>query len=186
MIKLNNNHYKTLWITRTAIFAALLIIVQFITAPMGNQFITGSCVNFILIASVMTCGMASGVTVAVISPILAKLVGIGPLWILIPFVALGNVALCLVWHYVNKKEGLDQKAGYVISIIAGALLKFVVLFIGIGCIAVPVILKLPDPQAKLITTMFSWPQLITALIGGIIAFFVVPPLKRSLDMQHNN
>jgi hypothetical protein len=42
----------------------------------------------------------------------------------------------------------------------------------------PYFLQLPAPQTKLITTMFSVPQLITALIGGIAATILLPMLQR--------
>lgn len=78
------NQEKTLWITRTAIFVALLVVLQAATAALGNTIITGAVVNMLLVVSVMTCGMMSGLCVAVISPIMAKLIGIGPLWSLEP------------------------------------------------------------------------------------------------------
>ena len=90
-----NNKRNILWITRTAIFIALLIVLQAATAPLGNIIVTGTIVNLLLIVSVMSCGLASGLTVAAISPVMAKFLGIGPLWSLIPFIAAGNAALVL-------------------------------------------------------------------------------------------
>ena len=49
-----NRSLKTL--CRTAIFLALLIAVQFVTRSMG-QYVTGSLVNLILIASGLMCGL---------------------------------------------------------------------------------------------------------------------------------
>jgi hypothetical protein len=91
---------KVLWITRTAVFIALLIVMQAATSSLG-QYVTGSIVNLILIVSVMTCGYLSGIAVAIVSPIFAKLLGIGPLWSLIPFIALGNIAIVLIWRFVG-------------------------------------------------------------------------------------
>lgn len=71
---------KTLWITRTAALTALLVVLQASTAALGSTLVTGTVVNLLLIISVMTCGAASGLSVAVLSPVLAKLIGIGPLW----------------------------------------------------------------------------------------------------------
>jgi len=56
---------RTQWITLTASFTALLIGFQAFTAPLG-QFVTGSLVNLVLVVSVMTCGLASGLTVALL------------------------------------------------------------------------------------------------------------------------
>ena len=52
---------------RTAIFLALLIAVQFVTRSMG-QYVTGSLVNLILIASGLMCGLWGGLAVAVLCP----------------------------------------------------------------------------------------------------------------------
>ena len=42
------------------------------------------------------------------------------------------------------------------------------------------IVVLAPPMLKLLPTMFAWPQLFTALIGGIIAFLTVPVLRKVL------
>lgn len=173
---------RTLWITRTAVFIALLIVLQAATAPLGNVFITGSIVNMLLIISVMTCGFASGFSVAVISPVIAKLIGIGPLWILIPFIAAGNIMLVLIWHFVGNREVRHRYAAYIAALIAAAAAKFFVLYIGIVKIAVPIFLNLPEQQAKVVSNMFSLTQLITALIGGVIAVMILPSLKKAIRL----
>ena len=179
-----NMSKEVLWITRTAIFLALLVVTQVGTAALGNTFITGSAVNFILIVCVMTCGLASGATIAVISPILAKLVGIGPLWALIPFIIIGNVVLVVLWHIIGNKSFGDNKIlSYIVAAIVAAAAKFAVLFLGIVKIAVPVLLELPQPQANMISGMFSLPQLVTALIGGVIAIVVLPVLKKAIKVN---
>ena len=68
-----DNKTRILWITRTAIFIALLIVLQAATATLVNTLITG----------VMTCKLASGLSVAAVSPVMAIFIGIGPLWDLI-------------------------------------------------------------------------------------------------------
>ena len=92
MVKNLNRKQSVLWITCTAVFIALLIVMQAATAPLGNSIVTGSIVNLLLVTSVMTCGLSSGLTVAAVSPVMAKFLGIGPLWSLIPFIAAGDVA----------------------------------------------------------------------------------------------
>lgn len=90
---------KVLWITQTGVLVALLIVAQMVTASLGNTMITGSIVNLILIVSVMLCGVYTGVSVAVVSPICAKFFGIGPLWSLIPFIAIGNLVIVMTWYF---------------------------------------------------------------------------------------
>lgn len=177
-----NYKKRTLWITRTAVFIALLIVLQAATAPLGNVFITGSMVNMLLIVSVMTCGLSSGISVGVVSPVIAKLIGIGPLWFLIPFIAAGNVILVVLWHIIADRESKQKYAVSVAALIVAAAGKFCVLYVGIVKIAVPLLLNLPEPQAKVISNMFSVTQFITALIGGIIAVMVLQPLKKAIRL----
>ena len=174
-----NNREKTLWITRTAVFIALLVVVQAVTAPLGNTIITGTLVNALLIISVMTCSVMSGATVAVISPIMAKLVGIGPLWGLIPFIALGKIVLVLVWHFMGNRDMGKWYASGTAVLVAAALAKFLTLYLGITKAAVPLLLRLPEPQASVISGMFSLPQLITALLGGVAALPVIHAVRRA-------
>lgn len=171
---------RVLWITSTAIFIALLIVLQAVTSPLGNIFVTGSIVNLLLIVSVMTCGLSSGLSVAAVSPVMAKVLGIGPLWSLIPFIAIGNVTLVMFWPYMANRSMGRKYTAYVVALICAAVAKFLVLYVGIVRIAIPVFLGLPEKQAAVIANMFSIPQLITALVGGAFAIVLLPTLKRAI------
>ena len=61
-----------------------------------------------------------------------------------------------------------------------AVIKFLVLYVGIVRLAVPVLLGLPEPQASVVSHMFSLPQLATALMGGTVALPVIRILKRAV------
>ena len=174
---------KIFWITHTAIFIALLIVLQAATAPFGNVFITGTIVNLLLIVSVMTCGRASGLSVAAVSPILAKFFGIGPFWILIPFIAAGNIVLVLLWHFIGNRNMGNKYVAYIVALIAAATAKCFALYIGIVQIAIPLFSDLPEQQASVISNMFSIPQLITALAGGILAVMILPSLKKAIRIS---
>lgn len=173
------NKEKTLWITRTAVFIALLVVLQAATAALGSTIITGTVVNMLLIVSVMTCGMMSGLCVAVISPIMAKLIGIGPLWSLIPFIVAGNITLILIWHFIGNRHWGHKHTAQIIALVVAATAKFLILYVGVAQIAVPLLLGLPEPQAAVISNMFSLPQLLTALLGGGVALLVLSPLKKA-------
>lgn len=181
-----NNKQRILWITRTAIFIALLIVLQLATAPLGNPLVTGSIVNFLLIVSVMTCGIASGLSVAVISPIMAKFLGIGPFWSLIPFIVAGNIVLILLWHAIGNVKMGRKLFAHIMALIVAAIAKFMVLYIGIVKIAIPVMLKLPDQQAMVISNMFSVSQLITATVGGAVALMILPVLKKATNTHERS
>lgn len=173
---------NVLWITQTAIAIALLIVMQAVTASMG-QLVTGSIVNLILIVSVMIFGLASGLAVSALSPIFAKLLGIGPLWELIPFIMLGNMVLVLLWHLIAKRTFAKEPIPAVTAAVIAAVAKFLTLYVTIVLIAVPLLLNLPEGPAKTISTTFSLPQLVTALIGGAAALVILPLLKKALPKR---
>lgn len=168
---------ETNWITRTAALLALLVGLQAATSAFGNTILTGTVVNLTLILAVMACGIKAGLSVALLSPIAAKLIGIGPLWSLLPFIAAGNLVLVLIWHVVGNQS---WKYAHIAALILAATAKFLVLFIGIVQFAVPLLLKLPEPQGTIISNLFSLPQLVTALLGGAAALFILPLLRRAL------
>ena len=176
-----HNKQKILWITRTAGLVGMLIAFQMATVSFGNIVITGSIVNLMLIVSVMTCGFASGLSVAVISPVVAKFFGIGAFWVFIPFIAAGNIALIWFWHFVGNINMGRKYTAYVVALVCAAIAKFLVLYIGIVRIAAPVFLRLPGQQAAVISYTFSILQLINTSIGGMLAIGLLPTLKNILE-----
>lgn len=140
-----NYKQRILWITRTAVFIALLTVLQAVTASLGNPIITRSIVNLLLITSVMTSGLSSWLSVSVVSLVAAKVIGIGPLWSIMPIVVGGNVVLVLLWHFIgNQSMGRKRYIAYNAALIIAAAAKFIVLYIGIEQIAIPVFLGLPE------------------------------------------
>jgi len=164
-------------LTTTAIFIALLIGIQAAAAPLG-QPVAGSLVNLLLIVCVMICGPAAGLTAALLSPVFARVLGIGPLWALVPFIMAGNAVLVLVWHGVCRVKFINKHIARAAALVLAAACKFGVLYAGIVRVAVPLLLRLPAPQAAVISNMFALPQLFTALIGGALALAVLPMVQR--------
>ena len=173
---------QTLFITQTAVMIALLLGVQFVTRPFG-QFVTGSLVNLILLTSLFIIGIGSGVTVGILSPFLAFFVGIGPaLPQVTPFMAVGNVLLVLVASFVRNKITKHNKKDVfftVVGLISASTAKFLFLWVGLVIIALPLIPGIKEQQVTMLSAAFSWPQLVTALIGSSLAMLVVPLLKRA-------
>jgi hypothetical protein len=176
-----NKRWKVVWMTRTAVFIALLVVLQAVSIMAGNQFVTGTIVNTVLVVCVMTCGLSSGLTLAVISPFVAAFFGIGPHWALAPFIALGNVVLVLLWDIIGNRIGKKRFAGLITALVCAALAKFTVLFLCVVKIAVPFILKLEELKAAMISSMFSIPQLINALLGGTVALIIITTYGRIID-----
>lgn len=169
---------KTKWITQTAVLTALLIVLQFVTKPLG-QIVTGSCVNAVLAVAALAAGLWSGLTVALLSPFFAFLLGIGPqLLPIVPAIAVGNGVLVLVlWLLAGKGESglVRQLAAW----LAASVAKFGTLYLLVVQLLCR-ILSLPQPQVATFTAMFSWPQLITALIGSGLALLIAPRLRKAM------
>ena len=168
---------KTRWITETAIMLALLVILQAVTKSAG-QLVTGSCVNAVLAVSVLVSGLSSGLTVALLSPFAAFLLGIGPqLLPIVPAIALGNaVYVLMISRLCGKRPDAWRK---VLALAGSAAAKFLTLYLVVVKMLCS-ILPLKQPQIATFSTMFAWPQLITALIGGAAALLIVPVIRKAL------
>ena len=174
---------KVFWITETAVLLALLVALQYLTKGFG-QLVTGSCVNAILAIAVLFVGLGSGITVALVSPVLAYLLGIAPQILVVPAIMAGNAVFVLVLHYlVSGRKPLLQIVGW----IAAALCKSAVLYLIVAKVICGVLAgsllasgALKEPMLQALPATFSWPQLVTALIGGGLALLVVPALKKAL------
>jgi len=175
---------RILWITQTALFIALLVSAQTITRPLG-QFVTGSCVNFILVTACILAGLRVAAVVATVSPICAfMIIGIPAFPLLIPFMMAGNLVLVTAIHLMAGKSFADlNRRAYLrlgVAVLTGAVLKFLVLWIGIVQIALAFIPDIRQPQIEMMSAVFSWPQLVTALIGSSLAIVVMPKLMKAI------
>ena len=186
----NTMKKKTLWLTETAVMLALLITLQALTKPLG-QLVTGSCVNAVLAIAVLLIGMSSGITVAVISPVCAYLLGIAPNFVTVLPIMIGNVCFVVLLRLIAGKSHKPVWKQPV-ALISAAGVKFGVLYLLVVKVICGVasgallgkklgdIVVLAPPMLKLLPTMFAWPQLFTALIGGAVALLIAPVLRKAL------
>ncbi len=173
---------KALWVTRTAVMMALLITLQMVTKSLG-QIVTGSFVNAVLAVTVLVCGLGSGVTVALLSPVFAYLLGIAPQILTVPAIMIGNTVFVVLLHLICGKTLWKSVAG----LLAAAVCKFAILYVLVthvicGVLAQPLLAQgvLKEPMLKMLPATFSFPQLLTALIGGAVALAIAPVLKKAL------
>jgi hypothetical protein len=149
-------------ITRTAILLAIALVFQMGGFP---QLITGPLVNTVLYLSAMIVGWPGGVLIGIFTPVVAAMRGIlpPPLAPLIPFIALGNGVLVVLFFWLKSKSKI-------LGIFVASIVKFLVL-----ATAVNLLVQVPPPVAQ----MMSFPQFITALVGGIIALLAARVLQAS-------
>jgi len=173
---------NALWIARTAVLIALLIVLQFVTKGLG-QFVTGSCVNLVLGVSALVGGLWCGVTVAFLSPFFAYLLGVAAMPILlVPGVAVGNIVLVIVLNLLARKPIQEKRGNTTVrrymSALAAAVAKFFALWLAVVKFLIP-LAGLPGTKVNLLTVTFTWPQLITALIGSCLAVTLAPLLIKA-------
>lgn len=176
---------KIRWITETAIMLALLVTLQALTKPMG-QLVTGSCVNAVLAVSALVGGLSCGLTVAVVSPVLAFLLGIAPQILTVPAIMVGNAVYVVLLSLLADKNGKNLLK-QIIAWLAAAVAKFAALYLVVvklicGVLSANLLASgvMKEPMLKALPATFSWPQLFTALIGGAVALLIVPVLRKAL------
>lgn len=174
MIIMNNNSRN---IARGALFLAIAIVFQLIgrVYPQVSQMFVGPIINAVLLLATSICGLWIGISIGILTPILAWTLGQlpAPFAPFIPFIIIGNLIFIVVYYNFSK----INKFGQTIGVVVGAILKF--LFLYLCATKIIVVLKLitnPKIVSKLSVAM-GFLQLITALIGGIIAIILLNILK---------
>ena len=176
---------KIRWITETAVLLALLVTLQALTKGFG-QLVTGSCVNAILAVAALVGGLSCGLTVALISPILAFLLGIAQQILTVPAIMVGNSLYVVLLWLLSDKNG-KKLWKQIVALVVAAAVKFGALYLIVakvirGLLA-PSLLEagtLKQPMLKALPATFSWPQLFTALIGGGVVILILPMLRKAL------
>ena len=174
---------RTKFITRTALLLAVAIAFQLLGRFLGpyNNFIVGPVVNAVLIISTAIAGFWSGAAIAVIAPLVSAFTNkaaIAPLILAFsPFIIIGNVIIAGAFAVLKKKSRIA-------AIIVGAVVKSAFLF---GAISIfTSLVKMQPKVAATLANLFSWPQLATALIGGIAALAVLAAVGKSLEYEDRN
>jgi len=169
---------KALFIARLSILIAFTLVMQAAALP---QPITGPLINAMLFFTESFLGMMAGVILGSVTPVVALLMGQlpAPLAPMVPFIILSNAALVVIFTLMKKinyrLNSLNQARIY-IAIVAAALVKTLLLFTAIRFL-LPILFgrTMKDELVLMMTT----PQFVTAVVGGIIALFLLQLLKRS-------
>jgi hypothetical protein len=174
-MKMTNNT-GTLVFKKEAIFTLLILTGIAFTAPVlfKQQLIAGTIVNAAIILGSAWLGIRDGLLIGILPSTIALAAGtLNPaLAPMVPFIIAGNAILVLTFKWLGKTN-------YWLGLTAGALLKFGFLY---GASSIATGLLLDEHLSKAITGAFSWPQLATAIMGGIIAYAVIksPSLKKTV------
>lgn len=166
----------------TGILIALTVVFQLLRPVLGGSniistYIIGSLINLTLIVAACVVGLWSGVSVAVIAPIIALLQNHKQLP-MIPWIIAGNLVLVLLFALFAKKDRKTLEIEWVrwmaVGVVA-AIVKYLVITLGQALVqtsaagaAFSVALS-----AALISQLV---QVVTALIGAVLAGIIIPSL----------
>lgn len=174
-----HNLKNTLFLAKLALLTAATIAFEMLGLP---QPITGPVVNMMLILTALVLNSSAGVFLGCITPLVAVLRGQlpPPLLPMLPFIMLANTSLVLCFQVIRtalqnnilRKYKLD----FIIALIAAATVKFLILY---GAVVKLVPLFIGNPLPTPFVLAMSLPQLITALVGGVLAGVVYNLIEKS-------
>jgi hypothetical protein len=177
----SKNFKRIMWVVKAALLLALVVVAQTLSKviptaalPLISQLVTGSLVNLVLIVGAGSVGFSGTAVAAVLSPVLAYSMGQMIFPQMIPVIAVGNLIIVAVtWAFFHMHKKLPFE---IAGIIIGAAAKCAFLWIATAALMVPIFYSGSKVASKL-SLMFSWPQGLTALIGGILALLVLPAVR---------
>jgi riboflavin transporter len=158
------NTRAAITIKKEALLTLVVLIGLAVAAPIffKQQLITGTIVNAALIIGVSMLGARDGLLIGLIPSSVALATGLlsPALAPMIPFIIVGNAILVLAFSYLKN-------INFWLGVIVGGVLKFAFLY---GMSSIIVGLLINKQLAPTVAQMMSWPQLVTATAGGIVAF----------------
>ena len=161
------NREKVLALTSFALIAGLSIL-----APLFKiQMATGPMVNALLFIATIILGPYAAILIGLLPSAFSLSAGLLPFLLapMIPFIMLSNAILVLTFNYFQQKN-------YWLGIFSASILKYAFLLITSQTL-INLFLK-GAPAAKAVAIMMSWPQLVTALIGGVVAYIFLKFIKK--------
>jgi len=159
---------KILFLNKTLlkniIFFFCFLILSLLAPLFHFQLFTGPIVNSALFLAALTLPIEWAIMLGLLPSLMALSVGTLPAVLapMIPFIMTSNAILILAFTFLRKKTFLG-------SIFLASFLKFVFLF---STSSIVLNLIAQKNIAQKISQMLSWPQLLTALAGGLIAWLI--------------
>lgn len=154
---------------KTFAYFSLLFLSIFLPSIIHQQAITGPLVNAILLIATMVLGSSAALTIGLIPSVVALSRGLLPLALapIVPFIMLSNAVYVMIFSGVEKKN-------FTTAVIVASVSKFALLYFVSQYLLTAL---LPQKFLSNASAMFSWPQLITALTGGLIAYIFLRSYK---------
>lgn len=169
---------KNIAIRKTAIFSLLIGIAILVPAFLHSQAATGPIVNAVLFLATALFAPEIAILVGLLPSLVALSSGLlpAPLAPMVPFIMISNTVLILSFYYLKKKN-------FWLGIVGASVLKFLFLF-GTSTLVINLLLK--KELAKQVSLMMNWPQFLTALAGGVIAYLFLRAIKKIKKVHDND
>jgi len=154
--------------------AALLFAAWLIPFLGFGQEVTGPLVNALLFLSVETVGVSNAILVGCVPSFVAWSKGIlpAPMLVMIPFIIAGNALLVITFGFLRRFN-------YWLAVAVAAALKMALLWLAVDLVAgSPLAIQIGQQATQAVfspafTLMFHYPQFLTAVAGGIIAWVAI-------------
>ena len=152
------------------IYSTLLSSSIFLPSVIHQQGITGPIINAILILTTVWFGSSQAMMVGVLPSLVALSRGLLPLPLapVVPFIMVANCFLVLTFDQLKSKS-------FFLAVVGAASVKFFFLYLVSQVLLANL---LPGKFLTPASQMMSWPQLVTALTGGLIAWLVLKKMPK--------
>lgn len=160
-------------ITRAALLLALTLLFQSLRfvipiPPFLSVFLIGSLVNSCLLIAGERVGIKYALIIGCSAPVVAYFQQLLPLPILIIPVILGNVIYILIFTIGKKWQRW-------IGVSLAAVSKFLFMYGAFTWLLT--VIAIPTTMAASLMFVMSWPQLVTGILGGLLAGFITKRLQ---------
>ncbi|GBG56095.1 hypothetical protein SPFL3102_00573 [Sporomusaceae bacterium FL31] len=162
-------------LTRSAFLLALMVVFQSIrlvvpVPPFLSMFVIGSAVNACLLLAVEMISWQAALVLAIAAPVVAALQQVLPSPVFIIPVAAANLIYVFLYAMLLKTNRWLAVGG-------AALFKVLGLYLMISLVLQFV--QLPEKLAAVLKMMFSYPQFITGVLGGIVCYLLTRKLGKT-------
>lgn len=156
----------------------LSFLIFFVPSFVHQQFLTGPIVNALLILSFLYLGKNQALFLALIPSTVALSRGLLPLALapMVPFIMISNCLYILVFaQFENQSQIKNLWAILLASAVKTLFLISISKLLMVNILAAPLATK--------VAVMMSWPQLWTAVVGGVMALLISNALKKKYGRE---
>jgi len=153
-----------------AIFFAIGLAICLVPTFFHNQWVTGPIINATLLLTTVLVGPTEAVLLGLMPSTMAFLGGLLPLPLapMLPFIMIGNAIMVMTFYTVRPKH-------FWVAVGLAALFKFAFMH---GSVVFLLSRMMDSGLTAKLAVMMSWPQLLTAIIGGVIAYPIIKAIRQ--------